>query len=60
MDTLLKTKKEKIRVFTKAELANSKNPKLQKVANLMEKDALLERIKSYSETYWDQAWSQTW
>jgi hypothetical protein len=60
METLLKTRKKSIRVFTKDKLANSKNPKLQKVANLMEKDSLSERIKSYTETYWDQAWSQLW
>lgn len=46
--------------FSKEELASSKNKKLKEVAKFLNDDSLMERIKSYTERYWDQKWSQIW
>lgn len=60
METKQTIKMEKLKTFSKEDLATSKNKKLKEVAKFLNDDSLMERIKSYSETYWDQKWSQTW
>lgn len=60
METIQKVKREKLKSFSKDDFAASKNKKLKEVAKFLNDDSLMERIKSYKETYWDQKWSQFW
>lgn len=49
-----------LRSFTKEELESASSTKLKDVAKLLSNEKLLERIRMYKETYWDQKWGQTW
>ncbi|MCL5030807.1 MAG: hypothetical protein M1480_17490 [Bacteroidetes bacterium] len=60
METKQATKKKKLQQFSNEELASSQNKKLKEVAKILNDDSLMQRIKSYKETYWDQAWSSVW
>ena len=60
METKQADKREKLKTFSNEDLASSKNKKLKEVAKFLNDDSLMERIKSYSETYWDQKWSSVW
>ena len=60
MEKLHETEREKLKSFSKDDFAASKNNKLKEVAKILNDESLMERIKSYNETYWDQKWSQNW
>jgi hypothetical protein len=60
METTVNIESVNIETFTKEELAKSNNKKLQKIASLLNSNTFIKRMSKYSETYWDQAWSQTW
>jgi len=52
--------KLKIKKFTKDDLSKSTNPKVKKTLSQLNNKTLMERIKQYSERYWDQRWDQFW
>lgn len=60
METPTNNKLEKLKSFSKDDFANSENQKLKEVSKFLNNESLLERINRYSETYWDQKWSQLW
>lgn len=60
METKQVTKSEKLISFSKEDLTSSKNKKLKEVGKFLSNDRLMERINSYSETYWDKQWSDKW
>ncbi len=46
--------------FSADELAASRHEKVRRVAALLNDPSVMDRIRAYNETYWDQAWDQTW
>ena len=60
METYQETKKKKLETFSKQDLTSSTNKKLKEVGKVLSNDALMERINSYSEKYWNQKWANSW
>jgi len=48
---------EQLRPFSLGDIRNSTNCKVQDVIEKITDDFFVERINTYSETYWDKAWS---
>lgn len=52
-----KGKYQKIEKFSSETISRSANTKVKEIIRRLEDKSFVERIRSYSETYWDQAWS---
>jgi hypothetical protein len=46
--------------FSSEALANSRNVRVKKVFERLQDKTFLDSLLTYSETYWDKKWTQTW